>query len=253
MAYLSNSFDFEHMQNSTNWEAVNKKRSFVARKIHKINKVSVDIWIIYTIMLHITVRIRYTPCAIYLCAVLLLFHLTELFFLVYRLSNRYWERCAAGTPWPRKPNRTVRLWTRGAYHPKSWRTFRTSTSSASYRRRSCTTMTTITRTRSASSPDWACRSRNSSGPPTADSSYPYCRRPGTTCPAISGSNRTPAPPADHHSPANRRPRDSSLAGTNSAPSCCRPSPVRLIRPPPKVFRYLLKTRFYDKLYYTICI
>jgi len=41
MAYLSNSFDFEHMQNSTNWEAVNKKRSFVARKMHKINKVSV--------------------------------------------------------------------------------------------------------------------------------------------------------------------------------------------------------------------
>lgn len=41
MAYLSNSFDFEHMQNSTNWEAVNNKRSFVARKMHKINKVSV--------------------------------------------------------------------------------------------------------------------------------------------------------------------------------------------------------------------
>lgn len=41
MAYLSNSFDFEHLQNSTNWEAVNKKRSFVARKMHKINKVSV--------------------------------------------------------------------------------------------------------------------------------------------------------------------------------------------------------------------
>jgi len=40
MAYLSNaSFDFvEHMQNSTNWEAVQKKRSFVARKMHKINK-----------------------------------------------------------------------------------------------------------------------------------------------------------------------------------------------------------------------
>jgi len=38
MAYLSNSFDFEHLQNSTNWEAVNKKRSFVARKMHKINK-----------------------------------------------------------------------------------------------------------------------------------------------------------------------------------------------------------------------
>lgn len=41
MAYLSHSFDFEHMQNSTNWDAVQKKRSFVARKIHKINKVSV--------------------------------------------------------------------------------------------------------------------------------------------------------------------------------------------------------------------
>lgn len=41
MAYLSDSFDFEHMQNSTNWEAVQKKRSFVARKMHKINKVSV--------------------------------------------------------------------------------------------------------------------------------------------------------------------------------------------------------------------
>lgn len=42
MAYLSNSFDFEHvMQNSTNWEAVQKKRSFVARKMHKIHKVSV--------------------------------------------------------------------------------------------------------------------------------------------------------------------------------------------------------------------
>ncbi|XP_025410386.1 uncharacterized protein LOC112683538 [Sipha flava] len=38
MAYLSNSFDFEHLQNSTNWEVVQKKRSFVARKMHKINK-----------------------------------------------------------------------------------------------------------------------------------------------------------------------------------------------------------------------
>lgn len=41
MAYLSDSFDFEHMQNSTNWEAVQKKRSFVARKMHKINKVNI--------------------------------------------------------------------------------------------------------------------------------------------------------------------------------------------------------------------
>lgn len=41
MAYLSNPIvDFEHMQNTTNWEAVQKKRSFVARKMHKINKVS---------------------------------------------------------------------------------------------------------------------------------------------------------------------------------------------------------------------
>jgi len=44
MAYLSNNFDFEHMQNSTNWEAVHKKRSFVARKMHKINKVSVELY-----------------------------------------------------------------------------------------------------------------------------------------------------------------------------------------------------------------
>lgn len=42
MAYLSNSFDFEHvMQNSSNWDTVQKKRSFVARKMHKINKVRV--------------------------------------------------------------------------------------------------------------------------------------------------------------------------------------------------------------------
>jgi len=42
MAYLSGSFDFEHvMQNSSNWDAVHKKRSFVARKMHKINKVRV--------------------------------------------------------------------------------------------------------------------------------------------------------------------------------------------------------------------
>ncbi|XP_050544399.1 uncharacterized protein LOC126907282 [Daktulosphaira vitifoliae] len=39
MAYLSNSFDFEHLQNSTNWEVIQKKRSFVSRKVHKINKV----------------------------------------------------------------------------------------------------------------------------------------------------------------------------------------------------------------------
>lgn len=52
MAYLSNSFDFEHMQNSTNWEAVHKKRSFVARKMHKINKVSVDFCIIYTYIIY---------------------------------------------------------------------------------------------------------------------------------------------------------------------------------------------------------
>lgn len=58
MAYLSNSFDFEHMQNSTNWEAVQNKRSFVARKIHKINKVSVVFS--YIIIIVIRVIIAYT-------------------------------------------------------------------------------------------------------------------------------------------------------------------------------------------------
>lgn len=43
MAHLSNSFDFERMQNSTNWEAVQNKQSFVARKMHKINKVNIVI------------------------------------------------------------------------------------------------------------------------------------------------------------------------------------------------------------------
>lgn len=84
MAYLSNSFDFEHLQNSTNWQVVQKKRSFVARKMHKINKVSVVsdnscIFLHYFGMQHRTAR------------------LTELFFFS-RLLNRYSEHCAAETP-----------------------------------------------------------------------------------------------------------------------------------------------------------
>lgn len=55
MAYLSDSFDFEQQvvwQNSSNWNAVHEKRSFVARKLHKINKVSVVFFVFLSPCMH---------------------------------------------------------------------------------------------------------------------------------------------------------------------------------------------------------
>lgn len=158
MAYLSHSFDFEHMQNSTNWDAVQKKRSFVARKIHKINKVSVvfleyQYYILLQFFFRLHRKLKTHSSA----------RLTDLFFFVsFRLSNRFSEPCVVGTRSPRPT--TVRPSTRKDYRPKSWRTCRTSTSNGSCRRRSCTTRTITTRTRLAWSPDWACRSRSSDSP-----------------------------------------------------------------------------------------